>query len=168
MRIWARRTVEAPNRESRRRRHSPVTGAHPLRLEQRIRNLIAEGTSLHRVLNELCIRVAMEVGDAVSSMFLFPNDLVLQSTVAERAARMGLCILQSECIVSAQGRILGVFEVYCYGERSPDSGERLVIKRAAELAALAIEQGVFNGQDGEQQPAAGAVRGPAPKSTYLH
>lgn len=108
--------------------------------EKQALEYVLEGVRLLQVLNELCSRVDVQLAGVISVIFLAEDAPGYAHCIAESAAQFGLNVLWSRPILSTVGQVLGTFEVYCCGVRSPDLWEEEVVDRATRLAAVAIQE----------------------------
>ena len=107
--------------------------------EKGVLELIAVNAPLSIVLNDLCTAIDIQIGNVVSVISL-PNgeDDHDCLAVALRARRFGLNVFWSSNIPLRDEKPLGFFEMYCCVELMPSPFELQLIRKATELAELAI------------------------------
>jgi hypothetical protein len=107
--------------------------------EKGVLELIAVNAPLSIVLNDLCTAIDIQIGNVVSVISLPDgNDDHNPLTVALRARRFGLDVFWSSNIPLRDEKPLGFFDMYCCIPLAPSSFELQLIRKAAELAELAI------------------------------
>jgi hypothetical protein len=108
--------------------------------EGQLLELISEGAPLPQILDRVCTALDVHVGNVVSLVFLPDDDEHTLHTIAQTAAKFGLTAFSCTPILSTEEEFLGTLEMYCCFARRPSLGENGLIRRAAHLAGLAIQQ----------------------------
>jgi hypothetical protein len=98
------------------------------------------GIPLAELLNSICNALDCEIGNVVSLVSILDDDTTDPAAIAGNATHFGLHMFCSMRVVSANRGPLGKLEVYSCEPGLPDRRELDIIKRAAWLAAIAIER----------------------------
>ncbi len=142
-------------------RQQPHSAPSLLLCEGHVLDLIAAGAPLTDVLNEICTRFDVQVGN-VASLVLFSDDEEhFSHTIEQDAAQFGLSVFSCTAILSSSEELLGTFETYSCLSRGPNQNETELIERAAELASLAIQ--LYN-REPDSVTSSGHLQGPFGRS----
>jgi hypothetical protein len=115
--------------------------------ERQIRELIFLGAPLPGILKKLCMMIDLRIGNVVSIISLLDEDQNHFCSITQSALHVGLNVFSLSAILSPEQGLLGTLEIYGCDPRRPTSQEDQLIKRAVDLAAIALqrdeEQGHF-------------------------
>lgn len=108
--------------------------------ESRLLELISTNAPLPGVLNKICAALDVQLGNVVSLVLSAEDNEHSLHRLADQASLFGLFVFCCSAILSPREQLLATLETYCCCERTPTASEASLIRRASQIAALAIQQ----------------------------
>jgi hypothetical protein len=111
-----------------------------LSAEEQLLQSISARAPLAQVLNRICSVLDCDIGNVVSLISFPDDDATDLAAIASNAKHFGLYAFCSAGVLAENDELLGSLEMYCCVPRSPSTEEFQLIRRAACLAAIAIQR----------------------------